>query len=379
MNTRRHFLKQAGAASAALFILVPALLSEETAGPAAPAGGFARTNAAVSRTKPDGSPNRAAWMAEGRFGVMTHYLPDPPDGPRAERQAWLDRSVDAFDLAGFMRQFDETGADWLIFTVIQNNGAFTCANPVIDLQSSLLTSRRDLVLEIAEQLGKRGKRLVLYLPSDNETSIKSRAGVKSEDYRAWYLSLIRAYSKKLGKLHQGWWFDSCSPLPNDRWQEWLDACRAGNPDSAVAFSGAEFCTGGDVMPRCPIEDYHAGEIHVLDGGRIRRDFLVPGGTFTLSPDGAMQRAGHTAHYYMPTSQFIGNVQWHCLLPIDQTFNPAIPNRMCRYSDKELFGFVDAVKSVGGAVTVNVPIDTSKGIIPKDSHAQLVRLGRHLQN
>ena len=71
----------------------------------------------------------------------------------------------------------------------------------------------------------------------------------------------------------------------------------------MAFSGAEFCTGGDVTPRCPIEDYHAGEIHVLDGGRIRRDFLVPGGTFTLTPDGAMQRAGHTAHYYMPDGQF----------------------------------------------------------------------------
>ena len=60
-----------------------------------------------------------------------------------------------------------------------------------------------------------------------------------------------------------------------------------------------------------------------------------------------------------------------------TFHPAIPNRMCRYSDAELFGFVRAVKSAGGAVTINVPIDAANGIIPEDSHAQLVRLGRNL--
>ena len=332
----------------------------------------------ISKLRPDGTPNRAAWMAEGRFGMMVHYLPLPPAGSREERQAWVDRTVDAFDLAGFMRQFDETGADWLIFTLTQTNGVLTSANPVVAPQSALLMSRRDLAMEIAQQIQKRGKRFILYVPSDIEPTLKSQTGIPPEGYRAWYLSFIRAYSEKFGKLHHGWWFDTCVPLPNERWQEWLDASRAGNPDSAVAFSGAEFCTGGDVMPRCPIEDYHAGEIHVLDGGRIRRDFLVPGGTFTLTPDGAMQRAGHSAHYYMPDGQFIGNVQWHCLLPIEMTFNPAIPNRMCRYSDAELFGFVRAVKSVGGAVTINVPINPANGIIPEDSHAQLVRLGRQLR-
>jgi formylglycine-generating enzyme required for sulfatase activity len=333
----------------------------------------------ISRTKPDGTPNRAAWMAEGRFGLMTHYLPTPPPGSKAERQAWLDRTVDAFDLAAYMRRFDETGADWLAFTIIQNNGAFLSPNPVIPPQAELLMSRRDLMMELAQQLHQRGKGLIIYMPSDIETSISSRSGVKPEDYGAWYRSLVRAYSEKFGKLLHGWWFDSCVALPNERWQEWLAACRAGNPDSAVAFSGAEFCTGGPIEPRCPIEDYHAGEIHILDGGRIRRDFLIPGARFTIDPDGVMRKEGDSEplRYHMPTGQFIGNVQWHCLLPLDLTFNPAIPSRLCRYSDTELFGFVDAVKSVGGAITINVPIDFTNGRIPDDSHAQLVRLRGHL--
>ena len=94
-----------------------------------------------------------------------------------------------------------------------------------------------------------------------------------------------------------------------------------------------------------------------------------------TPDGVMQKPGHTPHYYMPDAQFIGNAQWHALMPIDLSFNPAIPARLCRYSDAELFGFVKAVKSVRGAVTINVPIDQQRGLIPADSHAQLVRL-RH---
>lgn len=63
--------------------------------------------------------------------------------------------------------------------------------------------------------------------------------------------------------------------------------------------------------------------------------------------------------------------------IDLTFNPAVPNQYCHYTDKELFRFVDDVKSVGGAITINVPIDRANGHIPCDTHSQLVRLGKHL--
>lgn len=56
----------------------------------------------------------------------------------------------------------------------------------------------------------------------------------------------------------------------------------------------------------------------------------------------------------------------------------MPNQYCHYTDKELFKFVDAVKSVGGALTINVPIENENGHIPDDTHAQLVRLGQHLK-
>jgi hypothetical protein len=82
---------------------------------------------------------------------------------------------------------------------------------------------------------------------------------------------------------------------------------------------------------------------------------------------------------MLKSQFIDNVQWHCLLQIDLTFNPAVPNQYCHYTDKELFQFVEDIKAVGGAITINVPIEIESGRILQDTHAQLVRLGKHLQS
>lgn len=338
----------------------------------------AATPIPIARTRPDGTPNLAAWMAEGRFGLMVHYLPRPLDGTREERQAWLDRTVDAFDLDGFMRQFEAIGADWLIFTLTQTNGVMTSPNPVLDPKAAQLVARRDLVMEIAQRIRQANKRLILYLPSSSDGGFMARMVSKPDDDNQWYFQFIGAYSEKFGRLHHGWWFDACSTLPLEEWRRWIAACRAGNPDVVVAFSGAEFCTGGPIEPRCPIEDYHAGEIHVLDGGRIRRDFLVPGGTYFLRPDGVLQKEGQEPRYYMPDGQFLGGVQWHALLPIDLTFNPAIPDRMCRYSDRELFGFVTAVKSVGGAITINVPIDIQTGLISADSHAQLVRLRRYLE-
>ena len=40
--------------------------------------------------------------------------------------------------------------------------------------------------------------------------------------------------------------------------------------------------------------------------------------------------------------------------------------------------MDAVKAVGGALTINVPIEIAHGRIPTDTHAQLVRLGKWLR-
>jgi hypothetical protein len=338
--------------------------------------------APIATEKPDGAPNRAVWMAQGTFGVMTHYLISPKGATPQERTADLNRIVDRFDLGEYMRQFDETGAAWLIFTLGQGTGYLSSKNDFIDNLESGLTPHRDLIAEIGKGLQQRGKRMIVYLPGAHtgaDPTVKRLLGLGTAGYADRHNQFIRDYSIKLGRLLGGWWFDSCGPQDHAAWQKEMDACRAGNPDAVIAFSGAEFCaSGGQVRPRCPIEDYHAGEIHLLEDGKIRTDFVWPPGEgIIVTADGKLRKKGQEAKFYLPKSQFIDQVQWHCLLPIDLTFNPAVPNQYCHYTDKELFRFVEEVKAVGGAITINVPIEIESGHIVQDTHAQLVRLGKHL--
>ncbi len=322
--------------------------------------------------------NRAAWMARGTYGVMTHYLVTPKGNTPAERTADLNQTVDHFDLDGFMRQFEETRADWLIFTLGQTTDYLCSPNAYLDAKRPGHTPRRDLAMEIAQRLHRLGKRLILYFPSDPDPTIQRLLDCDPKRCTELYFEFLRQYSLKFGKLHHGWWFDACSPHPDEYWKKYLAAVRAGNPDAAVAFSGAEFCAREQsVEPICKLADYHAGEIHLLEDGKIRRDFLYPPGTILLTADGKLRRAGREAKFYLPDGPKVGGIQWHGLLPIELTFNPAIPNQFCHYTDKELFEFVHRVKAVGGAITINVPIDVTNGHIRDDAHSQLVRLSKTL--
>ncbi|HOS92244.1 MAG TPA: hypothetical protein PLD23_00605 [Armatimonadota bacterium] len=333
-----------------------------------------------SATRPDGTPNRAVWMARGTFGVMTHYLIKPEGATPEERTAELNRIVDNFDVHRYVKRIRETGADWVIFTLGQTTGYLCAPNEYLDSRAPGMTPRRDLVMELAKHLDDAGKRLILYIPSEqnSEAAIQAALDSASPGYADRYFEFLKTYAVKYGDLVDGWWFDSCGPHEDEYWLRWLTALRAGNPDTAVAFSGAEFCCGGPVNPVCKLEDYHAGEIHLLEDGAIRRDFLPPGGDIIVTPERKLRLRGQEARTYMPDGQFIDGVQWHGLLPLDLTFNPAVPNQFCHYTDRELLAFALAVKSVGGAITINVPIEFETGEIPEDSHASLVRLGRNLR-
>jgi hypothetical protein len=338
----------------------------------------AQAEGPVATVRPDGSPNRAAWMAQGSYGMMTHYLITPKGNTPAEKTADLNRIANQFDVDHYIRQFQETGADWLIFTLGQCTGYLCSPNAYLDSRDPGRTPHRDIALEIAKRLKPLGKRMILYFPSETDTRLLPESlGFGTPGYADRYFEVLKQYSLKFGTLHHGWWFDACGPHPDDYWRKWLATVRAGNPEAVVAFSGAEFCTGGPVNPLTKFSDYHAGEIHLLENGQIRRDFLYPEGSLVISAEAKLRKKGQEARFYMPDAPLIDGVQWHGLLPIGWTFNPAIPNQFCHYTDKELFEFVRRIKKVGGALTINVPIDIETGHIPADSHSQLVRLGKSL--
>ncbi|MDO8587437.1 MAG: alpha-L-fucosidase [Armatimonadota bacterium] len=327
--------------------------------------------------------HRAKWMADGSYGVMVHYLLSPAGETLEAKTAELNRIIDAFDLDTFVKQFEESGADWLIFTIGQNTGYYNSSNSVTDRLIPGRTPKRDLVMEMAQRVKKLKKRFIVYFPAPLESptppDIQQAFGWNQEDQTHFfkrYHNCIRAYSEKFGSLCDGWWFDGCYDwISKGRWDwsDWIAPARAGNPNSIVALNDGAFCVARE-KPVSPRQDYHAGEVHLLHKGQIVFGYPPEGG-FKISRDGRLLYEENPAKLYMPKSQYIDGVQWHALVPMDSSFNaPTIPYSACHYSDEELLQFLRGCKSVKGAVTFNAPIDIN-GHIPAETAAQLKRIGK----
>lgn len=322
---------------------------------------------------------RAAWMANGSYGVMVHYLIGPPEGTPESKTEYLNRCVDSFDLESFARQFAESGADWLIFTIGQNTGYYNSPNTYLDVMVPGRTPKRDVVLEIARRVRTMGKHFIAYLPAETmmqSPEMQQAFAWNPQDQRKFlkrYRTFVRAYAIKLGKDCDGWWFDGCyDSITGGGWDYpgWIDAARAGNPNAIVAFNDGSFCVGRE-KPATPLQDYHAGEVHLLQDGKIV--FEILGADVTFTPEGRVLHNGAEPALYMPASQRIDGVQWHALVPVDSTFNATVPTERCHYTDETLIGFIKQCKRVRGAVTLNAPVDL-QGHIPHTTAAQLKRIG-----
>ena len=309
--------------------------------------------------------HRAEWMHRGSFGLMVHYLISPSGKTADEKQAALDKAVESFDADLFVKQFEETGADWLIFTLGQNTGYYCSSNAWLDAELPGRTSKRDLALDIARRVKADGKRFIAYLPaevarqSDEARRVFSWNPADQAAFQKRYQEFVRAYAVKFGKDLDGWWFDGCyerPSFPKFDWPAWLAAARAGNPAAIVAFNVGALT--GPAKPRTSLEDYCAGE------------------TFQLPPP------------CMPPSQLVDGVQWHALMPLDGTFTGGEPHS---YEDPVLFDWAVKVKAAGGAFTLNVPLTAGgtmqwfpKEVPPNEGRmrpatiAQLKRLSERLR-
>ncbi len=329
--------------------------------------------------------NRAQWMADGLYGLMVHYLLQPLGDTEADRTRELERLINGFDLDTFIQQFRDSGADWLIFTIGQNTGYYNSPNATLDRLLPGRTPRRDLVLEIARRVKRMGKRFIAYLPAEisaQQPEVKRVFQWNDADQRLFlstYLAFVRDYSRQYGRFCDGWWFDGCyEPIHRGRWNwaEWAAAARAGNPYSIVAFNDGAFCVGL-LKPVSLEQDYHAGEVHLLENGKIRIDPLNTG-DLIVDAEGHVRRPGQQPQYYMPDSQFIDGVQWHALVPVDSSFvGDSIPMEHLRYSAEYLARFIQDCRKVRGAVTINLPIGLD-GVIPSDSARKARELGALLR-
>jgi hypothetical protein len=314
------------------------------------------------------------WMRDARWGVMTHFLSNPPVSPDSAAitvEEW-NRRVDGFDLPGFVQQLKDVGAPYLIFTLGQWSGFFCSPNATYDKivgENPSPLSRRDLVGELAEALAVANIRLIAYLPSHApgfhpravealrctppwETSLwhgsyasAQPADERLAEFQGNWESIIREWSIRWGGNVHGWWIDGCyysdvmyrqADAPNFR--TFAEALKAGNPDSLVAFNPGVLVP---IISHTEFEDYTAGEANVMV----------------------------TPNTFHPFQRFIDGAQFQVLSFLGDFWCVGEP----RYPDALVVEYTKYINSFGGAVTWDVPIALD-GTIPDAFFRQLSVIG-----
>ena len=308
---------------------------------------------------PASAQDRAAWMKQARWGVMTHFLAEwiAPEAHRSV-EAW-NQLIDNFDAEGLAKQLESVGAGYHLLTIGQNSGFYISPNATYDRlvgNQPSKCSRRDLVADVSAALQKRGIKLMVYLPSGaparDSVAIKAlewRNGpYPNREFQLKWEQVIREWSQRWGKKIAGWWFDGCyfpnsmyrSPEPPN-FASLAAAARAGNPASVVAFNPGVVYR---IISVSPFEDYTAGEIDQPDRLTIRR-----------ASEGKVDGA-----------------QIHVLSYLGKTWGQGDP----RFSVEQIITWSRNVTGQGGVLTWDVPIQPS-GLISPPFVDQLTAVGKAL--
>lgn len=333
--------------------------------------------------------SNAEWMV-GKRGLMIHYLPPLMEGRDGSRCTDVDEAAESFRMERFLNDFDRTGSDYLLFTLGQNTGMYNAPNPVIEKYAGPgHCPRRDLAGELALAMKERGKRFLAYLPTEMHCNglmqkpfgwikiegVQAAGKERQELFQERWCEAIRYWSMRYGTLLDGWWLDGCHWLKIDH-KHWRAALRAGNPESAIAFSYAEFIFE-QTVPRLTDDDYFSGEVYMLRDGLPRL-----GGKEGFRPAGSR----------VPGT--VGTL-WHALVPLDVHWYRGDSPDWCKldgrryidpatlktgemdppmYSDDELVTLHEAFPGQGGALTLNAGIFLD-GSLGSETVAQLERVTR----
>jgi hypothetical protein len=308
-----------------------------------------------------GAQNRAAWMQDAQWGVMTHYLADwqaRTHNLTMSVEEW-NGLVDGFDAEAMAKQLATAGARYYQITIGQNSGYYLSPNATYDKLTGIRPSkcsRRDLVADLYEPLHKRGIRLLVYLPSGAPGGDKAADAAlqwqngphPNREFQRKWEQVIREWSLRWGKKVEGWWFDGCY-FPNTMYRSpqapnfasFAAAARAGNPDAAVAFNPGVVYR---MLSLTPYEDFTAGEIDKPENVTIRR-----------AVDGR-----------------IDGVQVQMLSYLGRTWGMGEP----RFTDAQVVDYTRKVRQAGGAVTWDVPVELNGAWLPGFA-GQLAALGKAL--
>lgn len=207
------------------------------------------------------------WFYNAKVGAFMHFLTGADNFDLVQK----------FDVVALADQLERAGVKVFELTLGQNSGYFNAPNPVYDeisgYKAGERTSTRDVPMEMALELKKRGIDFMLYLPCqtpnrDNQAITNFGFNVNdpssdkyfTEEGVANWAKVIAWWSQHYGDLVKGWWFDGGYTWCGFNWavgKAYNDAVKSGNPHSITTFNPG---VKKDLIRHCHAADYTAGEI-----------------------------------------------------------------------------------------------------------------------
>ena len=338
--------------------------------------------------------NRARWMKQKKWGVMTHYLSSLcASGVKSRFQpkvSW-NECVNSFDVKAFAKTLADVGAGYLFFTIMQGHQYMCAPNATFDritgYKPGEACSERDLIMELSDELSRYDIDLVLYFTADGAYK-DEKAGnafgyfdrekeVVTEEFVTKWASVLEEYAVRYGKRVKGWWIDGCYNYFgfDDAKKDILltpfkDATLKGNPGAVIAFNGGVIRCDFD-NPK--YESYTKGITHPLSRLRALEHGAMKGEELAKSSFSRPGPCRHSVHddftageenhfMFYPDGKNGDDLQWHILSFLApetggaDVFGYAGWSELgSKYSPKELREYVDKVNEAGGAVTIDIAV------------------------
>ena len=250
-------------------------------------------------------PDSAPWnMAESKWGISHHQW--IPRYGILDFETW-EQYTNGFDVEAYADLIEKLGAGWVLITIAQELGFINTTSDIYDqntppcplsnsgcvnqpeLDRADYTPTRDLILDLAKALHRKGIRTLVYLPSHTplqwgEAPVPRSNLRYNTHYPIWRSEMIAEKSQEWGAYVSGWFFDgywteSGSLGNEDRKtnnnflvaRRMYNAAISGNPHAVITFNP------GDSQPtrtNDPFSTFTAGEYRVLppipSSGKIPR-------------------------------------------------------------------------------------------------------------
>jgi len=261
------------------------------------------------------------WLVEAGYGLMLHWTSQsqPENGPHKS----FAEAVNNFNVDEFIDLIEKTGAGYILFTV--GHAESYCPAPIKswDEIHPGMTTKRDLLMELADKLNKRGIKLLIYMNSPNMARMgKVSAEEYLENHRKILMEIGERYGNKIVAYCFDSWYQGYEEYPDFPFEELYRICKIGYSKRLVAFNTW-------ILPVVtPWQDFWFGETY------------IPG--------------------HPPATRVLQNgpgkgLQYHSLIVLEDLWVHRNPTKMEPpwLSAKKLADYIKACMENRGAITINV--------------------------